>query len=147
MKSVVCPISTERVDSHVVRLTGLMMACMIALYLVTGNLIFIVAILIDYFLRAFTKLSYSPLSWVAAQIVRGFKMQPKQIDKAPKIFAARVGWLMALLTAVFHFIYPPAAIAIAATLMIFALLESVFNFCAGCVIYGRIVLPLMGESS
>ena len=88
MRTLICPISTQRVSRHVVRLTGLMMATMIAFYLLTGNIIFIIAIVIDYFIRAFTMLSYSPFSWMAMQIERWATWAPKWIDKAPKIFAA-----------------------------------------------------------
>ena len=146
MKTLICPISTQRISRHVVRLTGLMMASMIALYLLTGNITFILAIVIDYFIRAFTKLPYSPFSWVAMQIVRQAGWPPKQIDKAPKIFAARVGWLFAVATAVLYFIYPPASIIVGTTLMAFALLESVLDFCVGCIVYTYIVLPLVGKS-
>ncbi|MCA9930736.1 MAG: DUF4395 domain-containing protein [Anaerolineales bacterium] len=145
MKTLICPLSTQRISRHVVRLTGLMMATMIALYLLTGNIAFIGAIVIDYSFRAFTTLPYSPFSWVAMQIVRQTDWSPKQIDKAPKIFAARVGWLFAVGTAVLYFIYPPASLIVGAALMTFALLESVLDFCVGCVVYTYIVLPLMGN--
>lgn len=146
MRTLVCPISAQRISRHVARLTGLMMATMIALYLLTDNIAFIIAIVIDYFIRAFTTLPYSPFSWVAMQIERQTNWAPSQIDKAPKIFAARVGWLFALGTAVLYFIYPPASMIVGATLMTFALLESVFDFCVGCVVYTYVVLPLMKES-
>ena len=145
MKTLICPISTQRISRHVVRLTGLMMALMIALYLVSGDVGFIVAIVIDYFMRAFTTLPYSPFSWVAMQIVRRTEWSPNRIDKAPKIFAARVGWLFAVATAVLFFLYLPASHIVGATLMAFALLESVFDFCVGCVVYTYIVLPLASE--
>lgn len=146
MRTLVCPISTERISLTVVRLTGLMMATMIALYLLTGNVIFILAIVVDYFIRAFTPRPYSTFSWVAAQVARRFFPAPKQIDKAPKIFAARVGWLFALATAVLALINPLASMAVGATLMSFALLESVFDLCVGCLVYTYIVLPLMSEA-
>lgn len=146
MKTLICPISTQRINHHVVRLTGLMMASMIALYLITGNVLFIAAIVIDYFIRAFTSLPTSPFSWLATRIVWAFDWPPNTIDKAPKIFAARVGWLFALATAVLYVIYPPASPIVGAALMSFALLESVFDFCVGCVVYTYIVFPLMGRS-
>lgn len=146
MKTLICPISTDRISRHAVRLTGLMMASMIALYLLTGDITFIVVIVIDYYIRAFTRLTYSPFSWIAMQIVRLANWSPKQLDKAPKIFAARVGWLFALATAVLYFIYPSASPVVGAILMTFALLESALDFCVGCVVYTYIVLPLAGKS-
>ena len=146
MKALICPISTQRINRHVVRLTGLMMATMISLYLLTDNVVFILAIVIDYFIRAFTTLPYSPFSWTATQIASQFKWPTKLIDKAPKIFAARVGWLFAAATAVLYFIFPPASLIVGATLMTFALLESIFDLCVGCIVYTYIVLPLMRNS-
>lgn len=146
MKTLICPISTQRISSRVVRLTGLMMATMIALYLLTGNITFILAIVIDYFIRAFTGLNASPFSWLAAQIAGWFGGTPHQIDKAPKIFAARVGWLFALATAILYFSHPTASLIVGATLMGFALLESVFDLCVGCLVYTYLVFPFLGES-
>lgn len=143
MRTLICPVSTQKVSRHVVRLVGLMMACMIALYLLTGNIIFILVIVVDYFIRAFTRLPDSPSSWLAKQIVRKANWPTRRLDKAPKIFAARVGWLFALATAVLYIIYPPASPIVAATLMTFALLESVLDFCVGCVVYTYIVFPII----
>lgn len=146
MRTLICPISTHRISRHVVRLTGFMMATMIALYILTGNPVFIYAIVIDYFFRAFTSLQYSPFSWLATKIVAQMPWQTKLIDKAPKIFAARVGWSFAATSAVLAFINPTASLIVGATLMAFALLESVFDLCVGCIVYTYLVLPLMGES-
>jgi hypothetical protein len=146
MKTLICPISTQRVSRHVVRLTGFMMAAMIALYLLTGNIIFILAIVVDYFIRAFTDLKASPFSWVAGEIAARLYQSRLLIDKAPKIFAARVGWLFAFTTAVLAIINPTAAIVTGSMLMGFALLESVFDFCVGCLVYTYIVMvPLFRE--
>lgn len=146
MKTLICPISNQTINRRVVRLTGLMMASMIALYLLTGNITFIIVIVIDYFIRAFTNLSASPFSWLASQIAGWFGGSPHRIDKAPKIFAARVGWLFAFATAVLYFINPTASVIVGTTLMGFALLESVFDLCVGCLVYTYLVFPFLGES-
>ncbi len=103
MKALICPVSTQQINRNVVRITGFMMATMIALYAITGNIYFIIAITIDYFIRAFTSLKYSPFSWLAGQITRLFKLKEIQIDKAPKIFASRVGFLFALATVILYY--------------------------------------------
>lgn len=140
--SLICPVSTERVYRDVVRMTGFMMASMIALYVVTGSIYFIAIIAMDYFIRAFTPLRYSPFSGVAQQVARRIHVRRAQLDKAPKIFAARVGFLFALSTLILHFIYPVASVPVGLTLMAFALLESVFDICMGCLVYTYIVLPI-----
>ena len=92
MKSLICPVSPLRVNENTARVTGFVMATMIALYAVTGSIVFVIAITLDYAIRAFTRLKYSPASWLAAQLVRVTKLPEITIDKAPKIFAARVGF-------------------------------------------------------
>jgi hypothetical protein len=142
MKSLICPVSPLRVNENTARITGLVMATMIALYVVTGSIVFVIAIALDYAIRAFTRLKYSPASWLAAQLVRVTKLPEITIDKAPKIFAARVGFLFALASALLFFISPIASLVVALTLMSFALLESVFNLCVGCLVYTYLVFPL-----
>lgn len=146
MKALICPVSTQRINRNVVRITGFMMATMIALYAIIGSIYFIIAITIDYFIRAFTSLKYSPFSWLAYQITRLFKLKEIQIDKAPKIFASRVGFLFALATVILYYFHPTSSLIVGLTLMGFALLESVFDFCVGCVVYTYVVLPIFKES-
>jgi hypothetical protein len=142
MKSLICPVSPLRVNENTARITGFVMATMIALYAVTGSIVFVIAITLDYAIRAFTRLKYSPASWLATQLVRLAKLPEISIDKAPKMFAARVGFLFALASALLFFISPLASLVVALTLMSFALLESVFNLCVGCLVYTFIVFPL-----
>ncbi|NQT68010.1 MAG: DUF4395 domain-containing protein [Desulfobacteraceae bacterium] len=146
MKALICPVSTQRINRKVVRITGFMMATMIALFAITGSIYFIIAITIDYFIRAFTSLKYSPFSWLAGQITRLFKLKEIQIDKAPKIFASRVGFLFALATVILYYFHPTSSLIVGLTLMGFALLESVFDFCVGCVVYTYVVIPIFKES-
>jgi hypothetical protein len=142
MKSLICPVSPLRVNENTARITGFVMATMIALYAVTGSNVFMIAITLDYAIRAFTRLKYSPASWLAAQLVRLTKLPEITIDKAPKMFAARIGFLFALASALLSFISPIASLVVALTLMSFAVLESVFNLCVGCLVYTYIVFPL-----
>ena len=146
MKSLICPVSTLRIDRNVVRITGLLMATMIALYAATGLIFFVLTIAVDYYIRAFTSLNYSSFSWLAYQIARLFNLPEKPIDKAPKIFATRVGFLFALTVTALFSVHPGASLVVALLLMSFALLESVFDLCVGCIVYTYIVLPAFKEA-
>ena len=145
MKSLICPVSPLRVNRNVVRITGFFMATMLALYALTGNIYFAAAIVLDYGIRAFTPMSYSPFSWLAHQLVAALGLPVHYQDKAPKIFAARVGFLFALATVALYPLYPVASLAVGLTLMSFALLESLLDLCVGCLVYTYIVWPLLGE--
>ena len=126
MKSLVCPRSTLRTDRNVVRITGFMMAAMIALFALTGQVFFVAVIAVDYFLRASMPQRHSPFSWLACQIARLLQLDEKPIDKAPKIFAARVGFLFSLASVVLYFVFPAASLVVALSLMGFALLVCLY---------------------
>jgi hypothetical protein len=145
MKTLICPISTLRINRNVVRVTGFLMATMIALYAYTGNIYFVAAITLDYAIRAFTLLPYSPFSWLAQQVVDALMWPVHTQDKAPKIFAARVGFLFALATVALYPSYPTASLVVGLTLMAFALLESLLDLYIGCLVYTYVVWPVLGE--
>ena len=142
MKALICPMSDLRINKNIVRITGFMIAAMIAVYAFTGAVYIVLIITLDYFIRAFTNFKFSPLSWLAGKINTALGLSPKKIDKAPKIFAARVGFLFAFTSMLLFFINPVAGIIIGLSLMSFALLESVFDICVGCLVYTHIVLPV-----
>ncbi len=141
MKRLICPVSSLRINETTVRITGFMMAAMIGLYAYTGIIYLVMVIAIDYFIRAFTSLKHSPFSWLASQMVQVFGLPGKEIDKAPKVFAARVGLLFALATVVLYYIHSTSSVVVGLVLMGFALLESIFNVCVGCLVYTYIVYP------
>ncbi len=142
MNTLVCPISTEKVNKSVVRITGFLIASLVILYAITGSIYFIAGMIIDFIIRAFTPLKFSPLSYLASKIAKTLNLTPKAIDKAPKLFAARVGFLFSLTSFALFYISPAASLIVALVLMSFALLESLFDFCVGCVVYTYIVLPI-----
>jgi hypothetical protein len=145
MKSLLCPISPMRLSEATVRLTGLLMAALIGVYAVTGAGVVVFVLLVDYGVRAFTRWPYSPMSWLASQLVRTLHVPDRTIDKAPKIFAARVGFLFAVVISVLAPLDPMSSLIIGFVLMGFALLEAVLNLCVGCLVYTYVMLPLFAE--
>jgi hypothetical protein len=66
----------------------------------------------------------------------------KLIDKAPKVFAARLGFLMTTVIAgLFIFNLKIASILVVGILIFFAGLEFLFAICVGCMIYTYLILP------
>ena len=141
MRTLICPISTLRINETTARLTGFLMATLIGLYLATGNLIFVMVSAVDYSIRAFTALPASPASWLAAHLGQWLHLPARPIDKAPKIFAARVGFVCALTSISLYPRYRTGSRLVALVLLSFALLESVLNICAGCLVYTYLVFP------
>lgn len=144
LNRLICPVSPERIDENQVRATAFGVVATMGLFFLTGNPLFPGLLAMDFYIRAFTRLRYSPLSWLAHQFIRALDREPVWIDKAPKIFAARVGLLLTCITAVAGMLeWTLTAYITGSTLVLFAFLECGLNFCAGCWVYTYIVYPLV----
>jgi hypothetical protein len=136
-----------RVNENVVRVTALLIAVLVVLYAFTTSPFLVLFLLVDFTIRAFTNLQYSPLSWLAAQINRRLGLPVILTDKAKKIFSARVGVLFTLVILILSFVSPQSSIVVGLILMGFALLESLFNICVGCLVYTYFVFPMYNKPS
>lgn len=142
MKSLICPVSYERVDENRVRITALFTVLFAGLFMIIPNPVIPLYLAVDFYIRAFTKLKVSPLSWLSGILLSIFKPKPILIDKAPKIFAARIGFVFSLAMSIFIlFGLINAAMIATAVLVLFATLECGLNFCAGCWAYSYLVHP------
>lgn len=140
VKQLICPVSTEKVNENVVRTTALFVIVMVAAGIWLPLPVLLILVAADFFIRAFTKSKLSPLSFVSQQIVAITKLKSKPIDKAPKIFAARIGFLMSTAVVLLYFAQLTAAsMAVAGILTFFAALELIAGFCMGCFIYTFVV--------
>jgi hypothetical protein len=146
LDNVVCPISHIKIDSNVSRLTVFMNSILIALYLFTGAPYFMLLVAIDYAIRALWKPKYSPLRWVAVRIARMVGLSEKQVNQAPKLFASRVGFLFAVVILFLTPLSIKASLIVAGVLLVFTVLDSVFNFCVGCLTYHYVVFPFYQRS-
>jgi hypothetical protein len=142
MRSVICPLSPERVNENSVRITGFLIAVLLSIYLVSDSIYIIWLLMLDFFIRTFTPLKYSPLSALASALTRLFRLPVIKIPKAPKIFAARVGFVFTLIIALLHYSGMRVSGAVLGlVLIVFALLEAALNICVGCQVYTYIILP------
>lgn len=142
IKDIVCPVSFEKIDSNVSRVTIFLNVILMAFFVFTLNPVFIGIVTIDYFTRAIVKVKYSPLRTIAIQISNLLKLDKKPINQAQKIFASRLGVICAVSSQILLLLgFSTAAIVITSILLILSTLDSVFNFCVGCFIYNYLVYP------
>ena len=135
-KTIECPVDFIKVNETQVRTTAFFVLLTTIAWLFTGNLFVIAFLIPDFFLRAFNFGKYSPLNITSRFFVQQLSWPVKPIDQAPKRFAAKIGLLFTVAITVLQlFQYKTAAEAAAVVLIFFALLESVFGFCAGCHAY------------
>jgi hypothetical protein len=142
MKNLVCPISDQRVNEQVTRLNALFTIGTVLLAFILNSAFLFVFLMADFFIRAFTEIKFSPINYISYYLSNALNLPVKLIDKAPKIFAARLGFLMTTVIAgLFIFSFKVASIVVAVTLIFFASLEFIFAICVGCLIYTYFVLP------
>jgi hypothetical protein len=142
MKQLVCPISTEKINEKVTRLNALITILIVVSGIVFNTLYPMVFLLADFYIRAFTKLRFSPISFASRSMVNALNLGVKKTDKAPKIFAARIGFLFTLaIIILFLFELTTALYIVAGVLVFFATLEFALAICMGCILYTYAILP------
>ena len=142
MKNLVCPISDKRVNEQITRFNAMFTIGIIVLAFVLNSVFLFAFLMADFFVRAFTEIKFSPISFASHYLNNALNLPVKLIDKAPKIFAARLGFLMtALITVLFIFNMTLTSIIVACVLVFFASLEFLLAICVGCMIYTYLILP------
>ena len=142
MKQILCPISNERINERVTRINALIGILFVISGFTTNSVLFFLFLLADFYVRAFTKMKFSPISYISHRLANALNLQKKNIDKAPKIFAARIGFLLTLIfTVLILFNLNVAAFVVAGVLVFFASLEFALAICMGCIMYSYLVLP------
>jgi len=141
MNNAICPISDVKCNEYATRVVSFLMMTGIVTFLLTGFYWILVFLSVDFFLRCFLRIPHSPVSWLASLIFKLFKLPIKLKDKAPKVFASRLGFAFVTLAFVFTFWVPTVSYVLAGILALLAFMDSILNYCVGCVIYSRLVLP------
>lgn len=148
MKSVICPISNEKVPEHLPRVTASIGIVLILVYLYTQSLLLLSFLIVDFLLRGFNYAEYSIINLFARKISKALNLKSPKIDKAPKLFAARLGGIMFVAAFVMNIagaFY--SALLIVILVGFLSLLECVFSFCAGCYVYYYLVLPFNSKKN
>ncbi|MGE0637382.1 MAG: DUF4395 domain-containing protein [Bacteroidia bacterium] len=142
LTNLVCPVSADRVDSNTSRLTVFFNAALMIAFMFTLQPVVLYIVTIDYAIRAAGYNQFSPLCFLSSAIIKIIGSKPKVVDKAPKMFASRLGFICAALGVIFislDMVIP--SMGIIGFFIVLALLDSVFNFCVGCIIYNYLVFP------
>lgn len=142
MKHLVCPISEEKINEQVTRINALLTVLLVVTGFVFQSVLFFIFLLADFYIRAFTQLKFSPISFLSAKLANALNLDKKPIAKAQKIFAARLGFVMTLaISVLLYFNLTTTAIVVGGILVFFAMLEFALAICVGCIIYTYFVLP------
>lgn len=140
-----CPISSEKLNEHTVRLVAFLVVLVTLAGWFTASWVVFLLLAVDFGLRAFTTGVFSPVRQMAQWLTHRLSLGVKPTDAAPKKFAAGIGFVFSSFIALaIIFQWQVTAGALTAILLFCAFLESVFSFCVGCVVYAFLkrILPL-----
>lgn len=138
-----CPISGEQRDNTVVRLVaGIVLTIgFLAIWLAfnvstqaAGYVLLLLAS--DFVIRGFLIPKWSILASTGKLVRNVLKLPIRRVDAAPKVFAARIGVLFTI-TSSLLFLSNSLTLSsiILVVLLVFAGLETFFDFCVGCYVY------------
>ncbi len=131
-----CPVDFVLINENRARMVAFLVLILVVSCFITVHWLIAAFLLVDFALRGLNFNAYSPLAIIAGVLIKLFKISNKLVDRAPKRFAAFVGlsfMVMILLALLTGFI--TTAKVLLGILMIFAALESLAGFCAGCYVY------------
>lgn len=144
--NIICPVSIEKVSSQVSRLTVFIQVLLLSYFLLTLHPIVLYLVTIDCGIRALGKNNYSVLCMLASFLNKMLNITPKMTGKAPKVFASRLGFICGVIGSIFIALNMtiPSLVVIGMWTFL-AILDSVFNFCVGCLIYNYLVFPFYSK--
>jgi hypothetical protein len=131
-----CPVDFVTINENQARLMAFQTLVWVIVWIFTGFVVIPACLAIDFLLRAANYGKFSLLNIISGFLVRRLSIPNRPVDRAPKRFAALVGFLfLAGILVLSVFRLDLAAEILAFILLIFACLEAFVRFCAGCYVY------------
>lgn len=129
------------VNEKAARVVAGVVAAAALFVLVTGWHWLLVPLAYGFLARVAAGPRFSPLGRLAMSVVAPRLGEPKRVPGPPKRFAQGIGAVCTTLAAIFALAlgWTVAADVLVATILTFAVLESVFAFCAGCTMFAALM--------
>lgn len=132
----ICPVSNKTINEYSARFTASLTFIFLLIFFLTNSLVTLILLAGDFFIRAIDKGKYSPLAFFSWQILKIVPLEHKSINAGPKIFAARIGFLLCIISLLLWSLsFSMTAIFVLGILALFSFLEATIGFCMACVIY------------
>lgn len=131
-----CPLLFRKVDATVTRINTFFVIIALVAFLMSENLVILIALIIDFMLRLYGLKQWSPITNASLFIQKQFSLPSKMEDAGAKRLAAifGVGFMIAILISSVAG-SEIAVNAIAAIFLACAGLELLFGYCIACKIY------------
>lgn len=145
MISAICPIDGTKINEPTVRVVAGLVFLLGTIGLYFQSSFIFLFLVFDFFVRGYYQKKWSALRWVAVYLTHVFQLPEKLIDAGAKRFAAKIGFWFSVALFILSVIPSPFALTVVgSTLLVCALLESVFAFCLGCQFY-TFYLKIIGK--
>lgn len=137
-----CPVSIVKIDENTIRVASFITIIFLFTGILLKSYLLLFLLAFDFGLRALTTGKYSFIKILSKYISANLGLSQKQIDSAPKKFAAGLGMVFSILIGIFLFSGNLlVAYSFGFLLGVCAFLEGAFGLCVGCHIYSWIVVP------
>lgn len=131
-----CPISSHSINENVARSNAGITVLFLISFFVTGSILPIIVLLVDFLLRGLELSKYSPLARISKFIISVLMLEKHLVNSGPKLFAARIGIVFSVAIAISLLLgLTGLAFVLASVFGICAFLEFAFNYCVACKIY------------
>ncbi len=139
----VCPISFQQVNAKAAQVNAVFTVICAGIFLLTAAKWVMLLLAADFFIRGFWNPSFSLFNVAGGIVLRLGKVTPVLTNAGPKLFAAKIGFVIAALIVLGWLSgFAVVAAVFAAALALFAALEAGFDFCVACKVY-----PLLRRSA
>ncbi len=139
-----CPLLFRQVDATVIRINTLFVMAGVVIYVSSGFVAIILAVIADFLLRLSGKKNLSPTQTASAWIQKKFSLPSKMEDAGAKRLAAFFGVVFMGAIVLFHWLEIGWAIhGVAIVYLLCASLELLFGYCIACKLYylGQKIYP------
>ncbi len=128
-----CPVSLQQVDQHLVKTYSFIVFSILTYVLITGVRFPVYIITLDFMIRVFAGIKYSPFCFLIRKSLKLTGIPPKMIDSQRKRIAAQFGLAFSIFITLFFLTGFNFAARIVIIVFITAiLLDLIFNYCLAC---------------
>lgn len=131
-----CPLIFRQIDATVTRINTLFVILGIVGFLATDNILILLFLIIDFFLRLYGYKRFSLINGLSLAIQRKLSLRVKMEDAGAKRLAAFFGLIFSIVLSVASLLNADVTVHITAGIFLFcASLELLFGYCIACKIY------------
>ena len=131
-----CPISFEKVDSNISRISSFIVSIFVIFYLFSFNVYILYFLFLDFFMRLFCQKKFSLIHLSAKSLKYIFRMKDRFSDGGAKKLAGYFGIFFVVVLSILHsFGYREISFIVGAIFITCSLLDAFINYCVGCKIY------------